>query len=149
MPPRSGITRIIDQEDLFADSLAPHYLQAKAKKQRKEFFAAAALLLFDRFPLQPEYMVKPVTLQSIQTATKMITRSFFTRIRKTASQLAAPPVCVEDWQDYLTLTADRARRREVWHNLRGNIPSHHRYQYDIALAEHDPVNPADVDEPQF
>lgn len=127
MPPRSGITRIIDQEDLFADSLAPHYLQAKAKKQRKEFFAAAALLLFDRFPLQPEYMVKPITLQSIQTATKMITRvrlsrcpparasfcfnrAFFTRIRKTASHLAAPPVCVEDWQDYLTLTADRARR---------------------------------------
>lgn len=74
MGPRSGISRIIDQEDLFADSLAPHYLQAKAKKERKEFFTAAFLLLFDRFPLQPEYMAKPVTLQSIQTATKMIKR---------------------------------------------------------------------------
>ncbi|KAF9488528.1 hypothetical protein BDN71DRAFT_1512956 [Pleurotus eryngii] len=149
MAPRPGIKRIVDQEDLFADSLVPHYLQAKAKEERKDFFKAAFLLLFDRFPLQPEYMAKPVTLQSIRTATKRIKKSFGERIMKTASLHIGPPLGVEDWREYLTIPADRARRRKVWQECHGRIPSHHKYQYNIAFAEHDPVDPADADEVQF
>ncbi|KAF9487315.1 hypothetical protein BDN71DRAFT_1436945 [Pleurotus eryngii] len=84
-----------------------------AKKKWKDFFKVTFLLLFDRFPLHPEYMAKLVTLLSIQTASKMI------------------------------------KKCKVWHELHGKIPTHHKYQYNIAFAEHDPVNSADTDEVQF
>ncbi|KAG9218385.1 hypothetical protein CCMSSC00406_0007244 [Pleurotus cornucopiae] len=110
------------QEDTFADSLIPYYLQAKELNDEEAFFRAANRLLLDRFP--------PAKTNGVSKASgfNKMKRSLALRIE--VSSLLRGRITKEFpvqgyWKDHMSIAADRERRRKDWLSV-GGVPRHHQ-----------------------
>ncbi|KAG9223433.1 hypothetical protein CCMSSC00406_0007620 [Pleurotus cornucopiae] len=119
------------QEDAFADSLIPFYLQARELGELPAFFRAANFLSLDRFPLT----YKQQHGVSKLSAVNKMKRSLALKIEVSAllrGRLAQEFLAPGYWKDFMSISADRERRRREWLSI-GGVPRHH--QYMVAFAD--------------
>ncbi|KAF4578210.1 hypothetical protein EYR36_000016 [Pleurotus pulmonarius] len=112
------------QKAAFVQSILPYYLQSKENKQEAKFLKAAHRLLADRFPILRE----GVTPHAFGSATRRAQRTFDKRLQMAAlfHGRHTPAYWDQLWKDYMTVSADRQRRRQEWLTM-GGVPRHHQY----------------------
>ncbi|KAJ8481366.1 hypothetical protein ONZ45_g15340 [Pleurotus djamor] len=100
------------------------------RREIRAFFEAAVACLFDRFPLPRRYNPRQRASIRIQVEQQFAADASWCLIQDRFNHIQA---CEGNWRDYLTIEADRERRRDAW--LENGIGEPRMHQYRVAFAE--------------